>query len=344
MRRYYQCCRCGQEQGYAADVLLQCDERLTRLLRSHLCRLSSDGSFAQARDHVQAMLGVGLCAETCRSTCEREARRVVQWERAEPPTSAEAFQAAAGEVEFQTDAAKVHTREAGWKDLKIACFLKRPRGEAATAAQWESRTLPAPTAVEAWSAIAPIGTFRKTWRKKGRHLGITQGAQVHALGDGAAWIWKGLERSLSGCTQTLDLFHAAEKFAWAGQQLYGEGTDAAGACHERGRTLLLEQGWPGVTQWMAEVIQEEDTSRRRRVAEKVLQYFATHASRLDYGQRLQEGRSIGSGAIEGQAKTLGRRLTARGSRWCQRHIKPMTTLIHLRHSPRWHHYWKNHAA
>jgi hypothetical protein len=322
-RRYYQCRCCGQEQGYAADSLLQCDERMTRLLRSHVCRFSSDVSFAHVAEHLQATLGVSISAETCRTSCEREASGMVKYEQTTPAAE---FLAASGEVEFQTDAVKVNTCEEGWKDLKIACFLKREQGESATPAEWESRTLPAPR------------------RKKARQLGIRQGGQVHALGDGASWIWKGLGRMLSGCTQTLDIFHAAEKFARAGDRLYGEGTEEAKAFHEQGRALLLEKGWDGVTELMAEELQKGDTPERRKVLDKMLNYFVPHAGRLNYAQMLNEGQSIGSGAIEGFAKTLGLRLKLRGSRWKRQHVKPMATLIHLRHSSRWHQHWKTRAA
>jgi hypothetical protein len=336
-RRYYQCRVCPEQRGYAADGLLGCEERLTRLLRSHLCRLGSDVSFAQTAEHLQALLGVPISAESCRTCCEREAARMTRYEQRTP---AEEFPAAEGEVEFQTDAVKVNTVEEGWKDLKIAAFLKRPRGEAATVDQWESRQLPAPTALVAWGAIAPIKSFRRSWRRRAKQLGIAAGEQIHALGDGASWIWNALERALSGSRQTLDVFHAAQKFAGAGKGLYGEGTQVAKAVHERGRLLLLEKGWDGVTTLVGEELQKEDTPRRRKVLEKMMNYFAPHAGRLNYAQQLQEGRSIGSGAIEGLAKTLGWRLKKRGARWKRKHVQPMTALIHLRHSPRWRKYWE----
>ena len=61
-------------------------------------------------------------------------------------------------MEFAVDAGKVNTREEGWKDLKIGVFQKRPRAQPATPDQWESRTLPEPTARVAWATIAPVLT------------------------------------------------------------------------------------------------------------------------------------------------------------------------------------------
>jgi hypothetical protein len=67
-------------------------------------------------------------------------------------------------------------------------------------------------------------------------------ARLHVLGGGASWIWKAAGRALSGCRQTLDIYHASEHIAAAGKRLYGEGTAEATAFHERGRGLLLKEG------------------------------------------------------------------------------------------------------
>jgi hypothetical protein len=54
---------------------------------------------------------------------------------------------------------------------------------------------------------------------------------------------------------------------------------------------------------------------------------------------LQAGRAIGSGQIEGEAKTLGLRLKLRGARWNKRNVQPMASLVCVRHSLQWIAYW-----
>jgi len=68
-------------------------------------------------------------------------------------------------------------------------------------------------------------------------------------------------------------------------------------------------------------------------------YFATHRHRLGYRERLAEGRPIGSGLVEGAAKTLGLRLKARGARWLEGNVDKMAGLCCLRHSTFWDAYW-----
>lgn len=330
-------CACAAV-GYGGDEVLGLDGHYTRTLQGHLSRLAADVSFAKAQEHVEALLPVTLSKEALRQECQRHGRRMAQWQTTETQTPA-AFAAAAGAVEFTTDAGKVHTREEGWKDLKIAVLQKRPAAATATPDQWESRVLPAPTARVAWAAIAPAQKFRRTWRNWSRRLGVGQAGELHALGDGAAWIWRSVGRVFTGCAETLDVFHALEHVAQAGKHLYGEGTAASAAFRDRGRRVLLESGWSGLCQLVGEEYDKGDTPERRAALEKLVGYFAKHTQRLKYRERLAAGQAIGSGSVEGWAKTLGLRLNARGARWCQKNVPKMAALICVRNSSQWPAYW-----
>jgi hypothetical protein len=66
-------------------------------------------------------------------------------------------------------------------------------------------------------------------------------------------------------------------------------------------------------------------------------------SRLDYAGRLASGDAIGSGAVEGAAKTLGLRLKARGARWRHKNARAMAALICCRHTAQWDLFWKRAA-
>lgn len=267
---------------------------------------------------------------------------MAQWQPRDEGVSV-AFEEAAGRVEFTADAGKVNTREKGWKDLKIAVIQKRPPGPPVTPEAWATQRLPAATARVAWAAIARSESFRRSWRPWTRRLGVAQAAEVQMLGDGASWIWKAAERALTGCRQTLDVFHALEHLAHAGERLYGEGTPAAAAFLERGRTLLLAEGWHGICRLVGNELGQEDTPSRRTALEKLTNYFAPHLKRLDYAGDLASGRPIGSGVVEGQAKTLALRLKARGARWRMRNVRGMAALVCVRHGTQWTRYWKSAA-
>jgi hypothetical protein len=181
------------------------------------------------------------------------------------------------------------------------------------------------------------------WRPTLTKLGVTAFATVQALGDGASWIWKSVGRTLTGCTETLDIFHASQRVSQCAQAIFGEGTPEAKAAFERGRSLLLQDGWNGVCAWVAELLGVEDPAlreRRRRSTESLLKYFAPHQTRLSYRDLLARGRAIGSGAVEGQAETLGLRLKARGARWRRKNVRTMASLVCVRNSPQWKAYWE----
>jgi hypothetical protein len=340
-RRYWQC-RCGRDGAYAADALLGVEgERFTKAVHKHCCRLAAETSFASASEHLHEMLGVDVCPETVRTLAERHGQAMARFQ-AQDTASEQAFQQAEGEVEFTTDAGKVNTREEGWKDLKIGVIAKRKAGAPTPVGQWKKQRLPAATMVLAFAMIATSAVFRKSWRPRLRRLGVTCWASVQVLADGASWIWKAVQRVLTGCVQTLDFYHACQHLHRCAERIFGEGTGEKRAAYRHARGLLLRQGWAGVCHWVSELLavdDEPERERRRRATERLVGYFAKHTGRLNYAERLQAGRAIGSGQVEGKAKTLGLRLKARGARWKRCHVLPMASLVCVRHSSQWEPYW-----
>jgi hypothetical protein len=340
-RRYWQCAACGADGSYAADELLGvAGQRYTKVVQMHACRLAGGESFASASEDLREMLGVDLCPETVRKVVQEHGRKMARFQ-SEDVASEEAFRQAQGEVEFTIDAGKANTREEGWKDLKIGVAAKRKAGEPTPPSQWKSQRLPPASVVLAFAMIAPAREFRKSWRPRLRRLGVGCMADLHVLADGAGWIWKSVGRVLSGCVQTLDFYHACQHLSRCAEGVYGEAAEKAQA-YRHARGLLLQRGWAGVCQWVGELLAVEDErerERRRVATDRLTGYFGKHAGRLNYAERLGAGRAIGSGQVEGKAKTLGLRLKARGARWCRRNVLPMASLVCVRHSSQWEAYW-----
>lgn len=340
-RRYWKC-TCGSAGSYAADAVLGiAGERYTRTVQQHGCRLAAEVSFASTSANLHALLGVDVCPETVRKMVEGHGQKMTRFQ-AQDAASAAAFRQAEGEVEFTTDAGKVNTRAAGWKDLKIGVIAKRQAGEPTTPEQWKKQRLPAATMVLAFAVMAPAQEFRARWRPWLRRLGVTCLARIQVLADGASWIWKAVNRVLTGCVQTLDFYHACQHLNRCAERIYGEGTSDQRSAYRHARGLLLRQGWAGVCQWVSELLagtEEAERERRRPATDRLLAYFAKHTTRLNYAERLQAGRAIGSGQVEGQAKTLGLRLKARGARWKRGNVGAMASLVCVRHSSQWEAYW-----
>jgi hypothetical protein len=61
-------------------------------------------------------------------------------------------------VEFLTDGVMAPTH-GGWRELKMALYLKRPRGEPSEPNAWAERELPRPTVQAAYATVADSKTF-----------------------------------------------------------------------------------------------------------------------------------------------------------------------------------------
>jgi TorA maturation chaperone TorD len=335
-RAYFSCrgCRLG---GYFADRSLGLEGFLTRQATRLVCLLGAQQSFAVAERLLAECCGWKVSDERIRQACQAEAAPITAF-RADSPAVAAAFAAAAGDIEFQTDAAKVNTT-GGWRDMKIGIFARRERGEAATPAEWDDRDLPTPTTRVAFAAIETIDDFAPRWSEWAARLGITEPTGITVLGDGAEWIWNAAARQFGPCHEVLDIYHAAAYVSDAGKALFGEGT-AAVAWFEEGRGLLLSDGWAGLCDHIGATLEKSPALAGHTALGTLTGYFAAHIDRLNYCHRLYTGQSIGSGMVEGAAKNLvGRRLKQTGARWRVETVNQMAELCCLTYSDQWNLYW-----
>lgn len=336
-RAYFVCDSCG-DCGYLADDALGIDGYLSIHGRRLACLAGAQESFAKAGQLLHELAGWELSDEAIRQACHREAKAMADW-RAQTGVLAETFQEAAGEAEFQTDAAKVNT-DSGWRDMKLAIFARRPLGEPATPAEWDQRDLPQPTTRVAFAAIESIEVFGPRWRQWARQLGLTETASLNILGDGADWIWQQAEQQFPGARQCLDIFHACEHLGAAARDLFGEGSAAATVWREEGRQALLADGWWGLCGHIGKTLAADNAPWRQTILDKVTAYFAKHTERLGYCQRLYSGRAIGSGMIEGACKQLiVRRLKQTAARWTVVNANRMAELCCVVHGDCWAEYW-----
>jgi hypothetical protein len=224
--------------------------------------------------------------------------------------------------------------------MKIGIFARRERGEPVTPEDWDQRDLPAPTARAAFAAIETIDDFAPRWGEWAARLGIQDLTTITVLGDGAEWIWNAATKQFGNSPQVLDIYHAAEYVADASKSLYGEGTSEAAAWLDRGRGLLLSDGWAGLCDHIGATLTGAPELSGHAALGTLTGYFAAHTGRLNYCHRLYTGQSIGSGMVEGAAKNLvGRRLKQTGARWEVENVNAMAELCCLTYSDHWDLYW-----
>jgi hypothetical protein len=272
--------------------------------------------------------------------CYEEAGLAADWLHTDPAAGA-GFAAAGGDLEFQTDGTMVNTWE-GWRELRLGVFAKRHRGGPATAAQWDTRRLPAPHARVLFGGVETAAHFGPRVRRWAARLGVTDAAGVSVLADGAAWIWDLVGRQLPGAAGLLDIYHAGEHLAACAKALYGEGAAAARAWAGAGRQALLTGGWPALAAHTAAARRGARSAAKRRALDELDGYCYRQREHLGYAGRLAAGQSIGSGLVEGACKqVIGRRMKQTGARWRVRRANRMATLCCTLHGDTWTPYWEH---
>ena len=185
-RAYSTCAGCGTG-GYAADRRIGLEGALSRQGRRVICWAGGRASFAEAAASLQEIGGRAVSDETIRRACLAESGAMAAW-RADSGRACEGFHAAGGHAEFQCDAAEVNT-EAGWRDVKVGIFAKRPAGQPATSEDFAERALPPPTARVAFVGLESSDGFGARWGPWAERLGLGDPTALSVLGDGAEWIW-----------------------------------------------------------------------------------------------------------------------------------------------------------
>lgn len=336
-RVYFQCVRCRQG-GFVVDERLGISGRYSPQAQRLICLAGGSWSFDLASQRLREFCGLSVSDTTIRELAQAHGARANQWLR-EEPAAAQEFRAATGDVEFTTDGTSVNTRD-GWREMKLGLFCKRRRGAAATPAEWDRRTLPKPEVRIAFAAIEESHDFGRRWTAWRKRLGLPDTSAITVLADGAKWIWEEQRKHLRDADGVLDVYHALQQVAATSQALHADSA-VANAWLDTARQTLLHHGWSGMEAFL--LAERETRSPPEQAALNSLRnYLAPHQRHLHYAERLREGRSIGSGQVEGACKNLiGRRLKANAARWRVRRINRMAGLCCLLYSNQWDAYWKS---
>lgn len=340
-RAYFRCPQCLQG-GYALDERLGVQGKYSPDARRLICLAGGSWSYDVAAERLGELCAVVVSDTTVREVCQAEGAKMAAWQRSAAEVRA-SFQQAAGDVEFTTDGTLVNTT-AGWQEMKLGLFAKRPRGAAATPDEWDTRALPPPSARVGFAAIEASRRFGTRWDQWAARLGVKDRTCLTVLADGAKWIWEEARQNLTGCEGVLDIYHALGHVSDTAKALFGDGTDAARDWTDQARTALLARGWAGIEERIQQTLPAADPAGRAAL-QGLRDYLGHHVVHLHYAARLAEGRAIGSGQVEGACKNMiGRRLKQTGARWRVRRVNRMASLCCLVYSHAWKPYWTAQAT
>jgi len=334
LRRVAFTCRACSARAYPLDERLGVDGLVSPHAQRLLCLAGAQWSFERAARNLRELAGLAVCDNTVRAACDCHGAAMRAWQR-DDPEAGHTFAAAGGDVEFQTDGTAVNTT-GGWREIRLSIFAKRPRGTSVLDRDaCDDQRLPEPAARVAAASIRTGEALGPQWRRCAARLGIKDAAAITVIADGAKWIWGQAEANLPGAAGVLDIFHAGQHIHAAATARYGEGAEARRWAERRRRTLL-ESGAAGL---LAELEAQGDD------AAELVAYLGPHVDHTPYRQRLAEGRSIGSGMVEGACKTVvGRRLKQTGARWRIRRVERIASLCCVLYGDQWDTYWKKAAG
>jgi hypothetical protein len=339
IERPYRVCRDCVAAGFAADPVLGLEGFVTRRALRQICHVGASDSFDRGERTLRELSGWSIDAETIRRLCHAEAAKCRDNE-AERRAVAASFQRASGHHELQIDAGKVNT-ETGWRDVKVAAFAVRAAGDPSTSEDYQQRELPRPSVRRVIAAIEAAEAFGLRCLGEAERLGMTDASPLTVLGDGAEWIWNIAAGRFAKAEQNLDVYHATEYLATLARAGFGDDVKRSEEWTKSAQKRLVADGWAGVCGFVHESAGEvTDRGAYESAYPRVANYLAGHRDRMKYAARLRQGKSIGSGLIEGTIKQMvDRRLKQTGARWKTEHVAPFVELIGLDDGPQWETYW-----
>lgn len=340
-RIYLRCVKCGGG-GYPVDERLGIDGRYSKQAQRLMCLAAASWSYDISSDRLEDFCGLKISDTTIREVAQEHGSKANEWLRLDP-VAVQEFREARGDIEFTADGTCVNTVD-GWREMKVGIFSKRERGETATPDEWATRDLPKPHTRIAFAAIEESDSFGSRWKAWCKRLGLPDTSAITMLADGARWLWEEQRKHLTHADGVLDIFHVLEHITATGQALHPDPQQAS-AWITKAREALLSEGWPGIdalTRAERELGEVPRPAAEQAILDKLRNYLSPHADHLHYAERLEEGRSIGSGQVEGACKNLiGRRLKANAARWRVRRINRMAGLCSVAYSHQWGPYWES---
>jgi hypothetical protein len=341
LHRNYRYCSDCEQYSYPIEVTLGLETGYTERLTRIITRCVGLWSYRLSAETIEELCGVQLSHMTLGKIADATAVKLgVKLEN--NSDIREAFQKAKGDTEFYADGVFAHIRDeygvAKWMEFKIGALVKRPRGLFALPSEWGGRKLPEPTAVAAFAAIVDKEEFQELCQKMRRTLGV--GGVSSALGDGAKWIWN-IVRDVFGKTdECLDIYHGAEHISDCGKVLFESASERT-EWFERMRLVLLSEGFAGMEREL-KLLSGTLKEKEQAAVDLLLEYLRNNEGRLNYAERLAQGRSIGSGLIEGACKNLiGKRLKQTGACWRVQRANRIALISGILYSDQWKLCWKN---
>lgn len=323
-RHYYLCAHCRQGH-YPLDQRLGLQPGCVSAgLAPLLALLGIQTSFAESSDKLAEEL---LLVRVSDNTIRKETRQMGRLQMAvEQEQEAESEQRNLHQERAQVGSdvpqrfygsldGTIVPLEKEWRELKAGCWYRveatpSPRAEEVVGEQPSLRATDLTYFCDIRRAEDFSSLFWATGCQRQAHLA----EELVFVADGAAWIWRLVERNFPGATQIVDWYHAAEYLSPIAHAAFTD-TEKRDAWLEQARQLLWEGRIRDLINCCHDLL---DHSEAAEAAQTAITYFQNNRHRMDYARLRAEGYQIGSGPIESGCKQIASlRLKRPGARWTE---------------------------
>lgn len=266
-------------------------------------------------------------AETVRRRCEQIGAEItVRWEAERLQAERQGVSPAIvpARLVLEADGTMIPTTE-GWKEAKVASVVSWDRrGKVQDKLTFARVDNPQRFGNRLWIEAAKRGA------------GVVKA--VATLGDGAPWIWNQFNLIAPKAVQILDFYHLKTHLYDLAFAHYGAQAPKATAwVHQREKELLSVHPEEAL-QAVRNLRPRHEEGKKKKT--ETVRYLQTNSARLQYQRYQQDGWPIGSGEVEGAARTfVGKRMKVGGARWIKDNAQFILDLRSVIYAQRWDTFW-----
>jgi hypothetical protein len=325
-RKYYLCSQCHQGQMPRDEQMGLAPGEVTAGLAKLLGLAGVETAYEEATRLVEQFLLIEVSDNTVRKETELYGQLQAEvekgWEEAsqdenswQPRLRAEGVQK--GRLYGSVDGAIVPL-QGEWRELKSLAWYRVARINSYQSHRHhkkqvgEQNYLQAQQISYACDILEAEAFGSLLWATGWRRLADLH-EEVVFICDGAAWIWRLVEKYYPRAVQIVDWYHASQYLAPVAEAVYGRDTPQGREWLEQARSDL----WEGHIQDLIRECQRLALiPAATEPAQNAVTYYQHNEKRMDYARLRSQGYLIGSGTIESGCKQIaGHRLKLAGARW-----------------------------
>jgi hypothetical protein len=308
-RSYYHCASCGRRWIPLDESQQLRPGRATRLMSSLLGIAGVSVAFEEAQHQIQRYLQVDVSPNTIRQETQWIGEKQAQQERVWQERSQDLVHLQQREQASERpqrlygslDGAFVPVAQE-WKEAKLISWYQV--GE-----RYGDNELHA-QAIHHYASLEEAASFGElVWATAVEHQ-ADRAAELVFVCDGAAWIWKLIERYFPQAVQIVDWYHACQYLYPVAEALF-DTPEQQGEWVDEMQAFL----WEGEVETVIQICQHLP-AKAGAPAQRLVTYYRNNQERMRYAAFRQANYLIGSGTVESGCKqVVSLRLKRSGATW-----------------------------